>query len=302
MGRFSKMFAASATSVAILAGGVSAQGMCLFPSGDCWPSATAKCNEDWGWVFNGGTQGVGTYCEGGTYDQSSTTNRKNEPLPNPSQTLQGCCYWSSSNTYANVFTETGVGDCKTGTNKWWLGEDCADAVAPTRAPDWPVGEVTVYGYCQFAEDTTGGCWAITSADEGYEGKVAVCHTGANIWWEHPKAPPANGVIGACPTSTPDYCDSDLRDCSEYSSVSYVGKRALGAAPLVTVSNRTLTIDGRHDSKVSVRVINMSGKIVAKYKLKSGTSVNLRKVPAGSYIVEALRLKDNVKASVKVTFR
>ncbi|MCL2183402.1 MAG: endo-1,4-beta-xylanase [Chitinispirillia bacterium] len=62
--------------------------------------------------------------------------------------------------------------------------------------------------------------------------------------------------------------------------------AAGKANLVTLRGKTLSVNAPAASKVKVRVVNLSGKTVANFNTKGGSSLSLRKLPAGAYIVEA----------------
>ena len=56
--------------------------------------------------------------------------------------------------------------------------------------------------------------------------------------------------------------------------------------LVTVKSNSLTINAQPHEQVQVRVVNMTGKTVARFNAKGGANLSLRKVPAGVYVVEA----------------
>jgi len=219
-----RLFALPIVVVLITASFVPAQVMCLYDSGDCWPGPTAAdCNTSWGWVFNGGDQGKGTYCAGGTYDKDATTNRKNTPLPSANDVLLGCCYWAESKTYANVYTTKGESDCASGLNSYWKGTACGPAGAddnltrPDGTPTFDGGSKTVYGYCKWAEDNLDGkCWPVTESSE-----AADCQGGANTFWGPGKEPPAGSGSGACPTATPDYDGSKAKYC-DYGPITEFG--------------------------------------------------------------------------------
>ncbi|MDR3011859.1 MAG: hypothetical protein LBU70_01440 [Chitinispirillales bacterium] len=120
---------ASAAVVAMLAvvvmgtGPVAAQEMCLWNAGgDCWPLSAAEranCATN-GWIFNGGAEGTGTMCAGGTF---SGEGRDQNP-PTTAATSLGCCRWADNNLQGScwdVFLPQEVADCSGGLNTFWMG-------------------------------------------------------------------------------------------------------------------------------------------------------------------------------------
>jgi len=59
----------------------------------------------------------------------------------------------------------------------------------------------------------------------------------------------------------------------------------GLSPIVTVKARTLTVKAPPESKVGIRIVNLTGKTVAAFKSIGGANFSLRKIPAGAYIAE-----------------
>jgi chitodextrinase len=98
--------------------------MCLYPSGDCWDDQPDRCNENWGWVFNGGQEGPDTYCAGGTYNTTATTNRIYETPPTGTRPVLGCCFWAESGVYDNLYTDMAIIDCMSGSNTFWYDTKC----------------------------------------------------------------------------------------------------------------------------------------------------------------------------------
>jgi len=74
----------------------------------------------------------------------------------------------------------------------------------------------------------------------------------------------------------------------------------GQSPLITVRARTLTVNAPSDSKVRVRVVDLTGRTVAAFKSTGGASFSLRKIPSGVFIVEAVR--DGRKTMSAITLR
>ena len=88
-----------------------------------------------------------------------------------------------------------------------------------------------------------------------------------------------GVKGA--TINPDGTPGDITASVQ------AGRNAAcaSAAQLVTVRGRTLNVNAHSDSKVKIRVVNLTGKTIANFAARGGANVSLRKIPAGVYIVE-----------------
>jgi hypothetical protein len=63
---------------------------------------------------------------------------------------------------------------------------------------------------------------------------------------------------------------------------------------MAVKGRTLSVNAPYDSKIGIRVVDMRGKTVAKFNTYGGSTISLKKIPVGSYIIEAKRLTDGVK--------
>ncbi len=74
----------------------------------------------------------------------------------------------------------------------------------------------------------------------------------------------------------------------------------GQLPFVTVRARKLTVNASPDSKVRVRVVDLTGRTVTAFKSMGGASFSLRKIPSGVYIVEAVR--DGHKTMSAITLR
>jgi len=254
--------------------------MCLYPSGDCWPGPTVEdCNKSYGWVFNGGKQGEGTFCEGGTYDKESTTNKKNEDPPTASggaPTSKGCCRFAASDKYPlcyDVFSTGEASDCQTGSNTFWSSA-CPDKQGgcPTGTPTYDGGSKTSLGCCKWADTETnpqGKCWDVLE-----ESEVEDCKTGDNQFWTG-KCPDGNG---GCPNSSP------------------VLKSAHNVALIVAPFGRSLHISSAKDASVSI--YDMNGAKVYSGKVRAGNSVfSLEKVASGSYYAIVQAGSDSKKVPV-----
>jgi len=205
MGR--KLFAMTAAVMLMASVAVAQTSMCLYPDGGCWPNPVAECNTNWGWVFNGGLEGAGTFCEGGTYNRSATTNRGNVDPPTGLMPVLGCCLWASSGAFDNVRLASGATDCNGGANTWWAGIECGpddldgNATRPAGNPTYDGSGLVSQGCCRWAaNNATGACWNALNAAE-----AADCQTGANTYWSV-ACPVGDGV---CPTTPPVYDGSSL---------------------------------------------------------------------------------------------
>ena len=74
----------------------------------------------------------------------------------------------------------------------------------------------------------------------------------------------------------------------------------GMPSFVNVKARTLTVTAEGKSNIRVKVVNLKGRTVASFKSKGNASFSLRKIPAGSYVVEAV--KDGRKTTTAITLK
>ncbi|MDR2581874.1 MAG: hypothetical protein LBC75_00150 [Fibromonadaceae bacterium] len=93
--------------------------MCLWNAGgDCWPlfgsddTKRSNCAQN-GWIFEGGVEGDGTGCIGGTF----ICGRDNNP-PKGSVPSIGCCHWENKDCY-DIYTEDDKNKCIAEENKFW---------------------------------------------------------------------------------------------------------------------------------------------------------------------------------------
>jgi len=85
--------------------------LCLWNgSGDCWPLVDQETRNNCAknaWIFNGGTQGEGTLCKGGTF----VCGKDNSP-PTSIATSLGCCRWyTEPNKCWDVYNEDDKYEC-----------------------------------------------------------------------------------------------------------------------------------------------------------------------------------------------
>ena len=84
---------------------------------------------------------------------------------------------------------------------------------------------------------------------------------------------------------------------------YSGKNApRGQLPLAVVRGRTLTVNALDDSEVNIRIVNLSGRMVASFNTNGRSNLSLRKIPAGMYMIEARQVKDGKKMVSNVVLR
>ncbi|MCL2688942.1 MAG: hypothetical protein FWE57_03715 [Chitinispirillia bacterium] len=172
-------------------GGTPGGQMCLYNTGDCWPMESETARQDcisFGWIFNGGTEGPGTYCAGGAF---SGIGRNQTPVT-PGGTIQ-MCLWNTGACWP-IDTPADRTEC---TNYGWIfnggaeGEDtyCAGgAFSGIGRNQTPVTPGAVIQMCLWS---SGDCWPIdTPADRtectsfgwifngGTEGSGTYCAGGA----------------------------------------------------------------------------------------------------------------------------
>jgi arabinoxylan arabinofuranohydrolase len=82
----------------------------------------------------------------------------------------------------------------------------------------------------------------------------------------------------------------------------VGSARHGSAPRVTVIGKTLAVNEPPETELRIRVMNLNGRTAAIFNTCGKSSVQLRKIPAGTYIVEAKRAGDGVKTTSAITLR
>jgi len=83
-------------------------------------------------------------------------------------------------------------------------------------------------------------------------------------------------------------------------ISGVSKSVARSMPTVTITGRTLTVNAPSESKVRIKVVDLTGRTVAAFESTGGASFALRKIPAGAYLVETVR--DGRKATSAIMLR
>jgi len=91
--------------------------------------------------------------------------------------------------------------------------------------------------------------------------------------------------------------------STTTAVLYGNGSAAGASvPMLTVRGRTLTVNALDDSELNIRIVNLTGRTVASFSANGRSNVSLRKLPAGSYIMEAKQVKSGAKMVSNIVLR
>jgi len=80
--------------------------------------------------------------------------------------------------------------------------------------------------------------------------------------------------------------SCIKSKDEYVSVITPARVITQAKPLMSLMGNTLKLSAPDNSVYGIRLIDVRGKTVARYKSSGGSSISLAKIPAGRYFVEA----------------
>jgi len=243
-------------AMAVLVSQASGKTMCLYGSGDCWPADAKDCQG--GWKFDGGKEGKGTLCEGGTFIENGD-GTKGDP-PTGTATMLGCCDWEKAGKCFGVFSQDQADDCQTADNVWYPGKDaCPNDEKGTCGPS-----------SGGSEDEGPFCYWAPNADN-----ENTCYCGV--------------VQGEA--ATEENCTDDwgeiVTSCSGKCSSTPILKFAHSAALIVAPYGRSLHISSIREATISL--YDMSGVRVYSGKVRAGNSVfGLEKVASGSYyaIVQA----------------
>jgi len=219
-----------------------AKNMCLYASGDCWPQGTGTC--EGGWVYDGGTEGKGTLCSGGTYIEKGPLTTGDPPTGTKDPI--GCCNWNNNGCFP-IFTEAEKSNCTSG------GFDLYDSCPGDEA-----------GTCEGGFQNGPYCyWALSDYnDKCYCGVVdGAAATAANC----------TDDSGEIVTS----CDGK---CGSTPVIKFTpASKSLTVAPYA----RSLHISSAKEATVSL--YDMNGAKVYSGKVRAGNSVfSLEKVASGSY--------------------
>jgi uncharacterized repeat protein (TIGR02543 family) len=74
------------------------------------------------------------------------------------------------------------------------------------------------------------------------------------------------------------------------------------APLITVRAKTLVVNESPETKVQIRVVNLTGRTNATFNTTGGSTLSLKKIPAGMYIIEAKRMSDGMRVTSNAVLR
>jgi hypothetical protein len=72
--------------------------------------------------------------------------------------------------------------------------------------------------------------------------------------------------------------------------------------LITVRAKTLVVNESPETKVQIRVVNLTGRTIATFNTTGGSTLSLKKIPAGMYIIEAKRMSDGMRTISNVVLR
>jgi GH35 family endo-1,4-beta-xylanase len=72
--------------------------------------------------------------------------------------------------------------------------------------------------------------------------------------------------------------------------------------LITLRGKTLNINAAPGSKVTVKLVNIRGKAIARFNTQGGANVSLRKIPAGVYVAEAVGIGDGRRMTSKLILK
>jgi len=241
MKRFLIIAAAAVGLLAVAA--AQAQQNCLWnEAGECWPvtgDAVDNCKSN-AWLFEGGAQGVTTFCVGGTFVQG----RNNNP-PTSAVAAKGCCRWSTEAPKCfNVYTDADVTNCSGGTNVYWYGEcvtmadDGESFICPSGIPtyngsnskpeNWVTCTGAYFGYCKWVS----GCFRISACTGGDPGSdcaytnstcseaFATClaySPTSTVYSDEACTTPKQSGGGDGGISCGDYCDWGSSGCAEIKS-------------------------------------------------------------------------------------
>ena len=262
-------------AVAAFVGQAWAAEMCLWNgAGDCWPLSASdrdNCKKN-AWIFNGGEEGKGTMCAGGTF----TGEGKNSTPPSgtPLSSL-GCCLWADTETKCwDVYTDAEVSDCKGGVNKFWSGS-CPDSegACPTGTPVYDGSARTALGCCKW--ETESVCYTIYDGVDPMDGKdgsdkVTDCKGGDNKFWTG-KCPNEGG---SCPTSPPYSGEPSPIIKLSMSVTSNIVKAIHNGVNVQLMDN------------AKIQVYDLKGNLARSLELAQGSyNVELSNMPRGTYIVK-----------------
>jgi hypothetical protein len=72
--------------------------------------------------------------------------------------------------------------------------------------------------------------------------------------------------------------------------------------LITVRSKSVIVNESPETKVQIRVVNLTGRTIATFNTTGGSTLSLKKIPAGMYIIEAKRMSDGMRTMSNVVLR
>jgi glucuronoarabinoxylan endo-1,4-beta-xylanase len=87
-----------------------------------------------------------------------------------------------------------------------------------------------------------------------------------------------------------------------SVISGVTSAMRNVTPLITVRGRMLNVSSSDNSELRIRVVNLTGRTVASFNTTGGSTLSLKKIPAGMYVIEAKRMSDGMRTMSNVVLR
>jgi len=117
-----------------------------------------------------------------------------------------------------------------------------------------------------------------------------------VLWDIQLAPDKGEVIYYYNRKTISFADPQLvagmktlgSNTSAISGMPGISKSVARSMPIVTITGKTLTVNAPPESKVRIKVVDLTGRTVTGFESTGGASFSLRKIPAGAYLVEAVR--------------
>jgi predicted oxidoreductase len=74
------------------------------------------------------------------------------------------------------------------------------------------------------------------------------------------------------------------------------------SPLITVRARSLTINESPETSVQIRVVSLTGRTIASFNTRGGSTLSLKKIPAGTYIIETKRVRAGVRMTSNIVLK
>jgi len=293
--------------VAAMASQAGAVEMCLWnQAGDCWKidGNRAACIKD-AWLFDGGEEGEGTMCSGGTFIDGKTST---PPSGSPSVSI-GCCRWDTDLTKCyDVYTQGDVDNC-TGDSQFYSGA-CPDKQGgcPGSTPGSSSGGGTSSGsggghckdpnkgnnqglYCGYST----GCYKVQNE---YSDAGTLCSANSSA----KGCEPCSDKIAACEKDGGLYVgvrEAALNDGNGYGDdvvcANEGGTQVGGSSPIRRLSFAATNnivkvihngINLQLTSNAKIQIYDLKGKMARSFELAQGSyNVELSALPHGIYIVK-----------------